>query len=333
MSIRTLHIGLGPIGNAVARQCATRKGFKVVGAVDIDPEKVGKDLGEVIGLGKKLRVSVTEDIARTIRAAKPDVALLCTSSSLARVMPQIEAVLKLKVPIVSTTEELAYPAGKNRRLAKQIDELARKAKVAVLGTGVNPGFTMDALPITLTGVCADVKTIRVDRIQDASIRRLPFQQKIGAGLTADEFQAKVDGGTVRHVGLTESISMIADAMGWKLDRITDEIKPKIAEREVSSQFLTVERGRVCGLVQDGIGYRKGEPIVTLHMEAYLGSPETYDAVTVEGTPALSMKIAGGVHGDVATASITVNSIPKVIGAAPGFHTMRSLPIPSWFGGK
>jgi 4-hydroxy-tetrahydrodipicolinate reductase len=333
MPIRTLHIGLGPIGIAVARQCATRKGFRIVGAVDIDPEKVGKDLGEVLGHGRKLKVVVGDDIVKAIKATRPDVALLCTSSSLAKVMPQIEAVLARKVPIVSTTEELAYPAGKNRKLARKIDELARKAKVAVLGTGVNPGFTMDALPITLTGVCADVKTIRVDRIQDASIRRLPFQQKIGAGLTAEEFQAKVDGGTVRHVGLTESISMIADAMGWKLDRITDEIKPKLAEREVSSQFLTVERGRVCGLVQDGIGYRKGEPIVTLHMEAYLGSPETFDAVTVEGTPSLSMKIAGGVHGDVATASITVNSIPKVIGAAAGLHTMRSLPIPSWFGGR
>jgi 4-hydroxy-tetrahydrodipicolinate reductase len=192
---------------------------------------------------------------------------------------------------------------------------------------------MDALPITLTGVCADVKTIRIDRIQDASVRRLPFQQKIGAGLTAAEFQAKVDGGTVRHVGLTESITMIADAMGWKLDKVTDVIKPKLAEREVSSQFLTVDKGKVCGLVQDGIGYRKGAPIITLHMEAYLGAPESFDAVTVEGTPALSMKIAGGVHGDVATASITVNSIPKVIAASGGLHTMRSLPIPSWFGGK
>ena len=203
----------------------------------------------------------------------------------------------------------------------------------MLGTGVNPGFTMDALPITLTGVCSDVKAIRVDRIQDASVRRLPFQQKIGAGLTAAEFQAKVDGGTVRRVGVIESITMIADAMGWKLDSVTDVIEPKIATREVTSQFLTVDKGQVCGLVQDGIGYHKGEPVIVLHMEAYLGAPESFDAVTVEGTPALSMKIAGGVHGDVATASITVNSIPKVIEARGGLHTMRSLPIPSWYGGK
>lgn len=333
MPIRTLHIGLGPIGVGVARQCATRKGFKIVGAVDIDPAKAGKDLGEAIGLDRKLKVKVTTDIAATIKATRPDVALLCTSSSLARVMPQIEAVLKAKVPIVSTTEELAYPAGPRKRLGKKIDEMARKARVAVLGTGVNPGFTMDALPIALTGACEQVTSIRVERVQDASIRRLPFQQKIGAGLTREEFEAKVDAGTVRHVGLTESVQMIADAMGWKLDTITDEIEPKVADRPVSSQFITVEKGRVCGLLQDGVGYKDGKPLITLHMEAYLGAPETYDAVIIDGTPSLHSKVAGGFHGDIATASITVNSIPKVMAASPGLHTMRTLPIPSWYGGR
>jgi len=333
MPIRTLHIGLGPIGLGVVRQCAVRRGLKIVGAVDIDPAKAGKDLGEVAGLGKKLRVSVMSDITAAIKATKPDVAVLCTSSALGKVMPQIEAILARKVPIVSTTEEMAYPAKRNRRLAARIDALAKKARVAVLGTGVNPGYAMDALPIALTGICERVDAIRVDRIQDASIRRLPFQQKIGAGLTAAEFQAKVDAGTVRHVGLTESVSMIADAMGWKLDTITDEIQPKIAEREVSSQFLTVPAGRVCGIIQDGIGYQDGRALITLHMEAYLGSPETYDAVRIEGSPAIHSKVAGGFHGDVATASITVNSIPKILQAGPGFQTMRSMPIPSWFGGR
>jgi 4-hydroxy-tetrahydrodipicolinate reductase len=330
--IRVLHFGLGPIGAAVVRQVAERRGFRIVGAVDIDPAKVGRDLGEVAGLGRRLRIKVLADAKKAIKAGKPDVVALCTSSSLKGVTPQIETILKLKVPIVSTTEELSYPVGGNLRYARAIHAMAKKAKVAVLGTGVNPGFTMDALPITLTGVCERVDSIRVDRIQDARIRRLPFQQKIGAGLTREQFQRKVDSGTVRHVGLTESITMIADAMGWKLDRVTDDIQPKIAVETVASEFLAVDPGYVCGLVQDGIGYRAGQPIITLHMEAYLGAPESYDAVEIAGSPTLKMKIAGGVHGDVATASITVNSIPKVLEAAPGLHTMRDLPIPSWFGG-
>ncbi|HJU43194.1 MAG TPA: hypothetical protein VJ691_10285 [Vicinamibacterales bacterium] len=332
MAIRVLMYGLGPIGAAVARQLASRKGFQIVGAVDIDHNKVGLDLGQVIGLDKKLRVRVTNDAGSAIKTGRPDVAVLCTSSSLKKVMPQIEAVLKKKVAIVSTTEELSYPVGKNRALAKKIDALAKKAKVAVVGTGVNPGFAMDALPITLTGICERVESIRVDRIQDARSRRLPFQQKIGSGLNKEQFEQKVKDGSVRHVGLAESVTMIADAMGWKLDKVTDEIHPKIADRAVESELIAVDPGYVCGIVQDGVGYMKGKPVVTLHMEAYLGAPESYDAVTVEGSPRITQKIAGGLHGDVATASITVNSIPKILRVSPGLRTMADMPIPSWFGG-
>jgi 4-hydroxy-tetrahydrodipicolinate reductase len=201
-SIKVLHFGLGPIGAAVVRQVASRPGFRIVAAVDIDPAKAGRDLGEVAGVGRALKVKVSPDARKALKASKPDVVVLCTSSSLERVMPQMETILKAKVPIVSTTEELAYPAGANVKLARQLDRLARKAKAAVVGTGVNPGFVMDALPITLTGVCERVDAIRIDRIQDARVRRLPFQQKIGAGLTREQFQKKVDDGSVRHVGLT-----------------------------------------------------------------------------------------------------------------------------------
>jgi 4-hydroxy-tetrahydrodipicolinate reductase len=218
------------------------------------------------------------------------------------------------------------------RYARAIHQLAVKGKVAVLGTGVNPGFVMDALPIMLTGVCERVEAIRVDRIQDARVRRLPFQQKIGAGLTREQFQRKVDDGSVRHVGLAESVSMIADALGWKVDRITDEIQPRIATATVASEFLAVDPGYVCGIVQDGIGYRDGQAIITLHMEAYLGAPESYDAVEITGSPALRMKMAGGVHGDIATASIVVNSLPRILEVAPGLHTMRDMPLPAFFGG-
>jgi 4-hydroxy-tetrahydrodipicolinate reductase len=333
MTIRVMHFGLGPIGAGVLRQVAARKGFKPVGGIDIDPALVGKDLGEIAGLDRKLGVKVMDDPAAAIKKAKPDVIVLCTLSSVKAIVPQIESVLKFRLPIVSTTEELSYPFWSNKKAAKKIDEMARKAKVAVLGTGVNPGFTMDALPIMLSGVCARVDSVRVDRIQDARSRRLPFQKKIGSGLTSEQFQERVDAGTVRHVGLTESIAMIADAFGWKLDRITDTIGPKIAEREVSSEFLKIEPGLVCGIIQDGIGFKGEQPVITLHMEAYLGAPESYDAVTIEGNPRIYSKVEGGIHGDIATASITANMIPKILTAPPGLRTMRDMALPSYYGGK
>jgi 2,4-diaminopentanoate dehydrogenase len=332
-NIKVMHFGLGPIGAAIVKQVAARPGFKIVGAIDIDAAKVGRDVGDVVGLSKRIGAKVSDDAAKALKAAKPDVVMLCTTSSIKAVLPQIETVLKAKVPVVSTTEELSYPGYTHIRQARQIHAMAKKAKVAVLGTGVNPGFAMDTLPIALSAVCERVDRIVVQRIQDARIRRLPFQQKIGAGLTTEQFQKKVDDGTVRHVGLTESIAMIADAMGWTLDRITDEIQPKLATVTISSEYLAVDPGYVAGIIQDGVGYRKNEPVIKLHMEAYLGSPETFDSVDIEGSPNLSMKIAGGIHGDVATASIAVNSIPKVLQAPPGLHTMRDLPLPSFFSGR
>jgi hypothetical protein len=333
MRIRVLQIGLGPIGVAVAKQVVTRDGFKLVAAVDVDPAKVGREVGELFDEGSTLRVKVGSSIGRAIRATEPDVAVLCTSSSLKVVMPQIVEVLKHRVPIVTTTEEAAYPVPRNRRVARQLDEAARKAKVAILGTGVNPGFMMDALPIALTAACERVDRIDVQRVQDARIRRLPFQQKIGAGLTPREFQIKVDDRGVRHVGFAESIYMIADAVGWRLERVTETIAPQIAESAVESEFIAVEPGKVSGIVQEGAGYVKGERRIGLRLEAYLGAPASYDSVLIEGVPRLYSRIEGGVHGDIATASMAVNAIPAVIVARPGFRTMRDMRLPSFYGGR
>lgn len=333
MTIRVMHVGLGPIGAAVAKQIVARKGFRLVAAVDIDQNKIGRDVGDVAELGGRIRVKVGDDIRKAAKATKPDIAILCTSSSLKSVMPQLEELLKLKLPVVSTTEELAYPAPRNRRLAKQIDQMARKAKVAVLGTGVNPGFAMDALPIALTGVCEHVERIEVRRVQDARIRRLPFQQKIGAGLTREQFQQQIALGTVRHVGFTESIQMIGDAMGWTLTRITDDVRPWIAEEEVESELLAVDIGYVAGISQEGVGYVGEEAKIRLQLDAYFGAPESFDSVLIDGSPRIYSKVQGGIHGDIATASMTVNSIPHVMTAAPGLRTMRDMPLPSFFASK
>jgi 4-hydroxy-tetrahydrodipicolinate reductase len=315
----------------VARQLAHRDQFRIVGAIDVDPAKVGRDVGELAGLGRPIRVKVSPDSRTTLKKSKPDVVVLCTSSSIKSVLPQLEDVLKAKLPVVTTTEELSYPVKKHTTLARKIDAMAKKAKVAVLATGVNPGFVMDALPIALTAVSERVESIAINRVQDARTRRLPFQQKIGAGLTRDQFDREVTRGSIRHVGLAESISMIADALGWKIDRITDQIKPKIADRTVESEFLAVDPGYVSGIIQDGAGYKNGTPVIKLHMEAYLGAPESFDSAVIEGVPRLEMKIVGGVPGDIATTSIVINSIPKVLAAKPGLQTMRHLPLPSYCG--
>ena len=333
MTVRVIQMGLGPIGAGVARQIVERPGFELVAAVDIDPEKVGKDVGEFCDMEESVGLVVEKNLAAVLGRGEADVVAHCTSSSLESIVPQLEAILDAGLPVVSTTEELSYAWYPQKELAEQIDAMAREAGLAVVGTGVNPGYAMDTLPTVLTGACERVDSITVDRVQDASIRRLPFQQKIGAGLEPDDFREKAEKLEIRHVGLTESVAMIAASLGWEMERITDVIEPKITAEAVSSQYMTVNPGQVAGLIQDAVGYRDGEPLIKLHMEAYLGSPESYDAVRIEGSPALYSRIEGGIHGDIATASVTVNTIPRVIAAPAGLQTMRDLPIPSWWSGS
>jgi 4-hydroxy-tetrahydrodipicolinate reductase len=310
----------------VAKLALQRPDIKLVGAVDIDKEKVGRDLGELIGLDKKLGIRITDDVDRLLAKKKVDVVFHQTSSSLKTVAPQLTKLLKFGVNIVSTTEELAYPYHSHPQLAAEVDRVAKANGVTVLGTGVNPGFLMDSWVLFMTAVCQEVKRVKAIRIQDASSRRLPFQKKIGAGWTPEEFQKLVDNGTLRHVGITESISMIAAGLGWKLDDITETIEPVIAKKRVKSQYITVESGQAAGVRQLGHGLRGKEEIITLEFEASLGAPESYDAIYISGTPNMEVVIKGGTHGDIATAAITVNSARRVVEAPPGLITMKDLPI-------
>ncbi len=333
MTIRVLQVGLGPIGIGVLRQVIDRQGFGLVGAVDIDPQKVGKDAGEAAGLGTTLGLEVEADLGAALNRGGIDVAVLCTGSALERVLPQFEAVVAAGVPVVSTTEELAYPEYSSPKLAARLDAAAKKGGAAVLGTGVNPGFAMDLLPLTLTLPCERVDAITVHRIQDASQRRIPFQVKIGSGMAEEDFRAKVERGEMGHVGFTESVAMIAAGLGWKMDRITDTIEPRIAEAATESGLGRIAAGKVIGITQDAVGYRHGEAAIRLHMEAYLGAPESYDEVRIEGSPNLRSRVEGGIPGDIATVSIVVNCLPRILHAPPGLITMKDLPVASWWSGK
>lgn len=324
--IRAVQYGCGPIGCSVAKLASQRRDIELVGAIDIDKDKVGKDLGEVVGLDKPLGVTISDDTDAVLSQTKPDIVLHTTSSWLKKVSEQLAGIIRAGINIVSTTEELSFPWRKEPGLAAEIDKLAKEHKVTVLATGINPGFLMDTWPLAMTAVCQEVKQVRVARIQDASPRRLPFQKKIGAGCTLEEFKKLVDTGTLRHVGLAESIAMIAAGLGWELDDIRDEIEPIVAESEVRSQYLTVKPGQAAGVKQIGRGFSGGREVITLDFQAYLGAKESYDAVYITGTPNMEVVIKGGTHGDIATAAMVVNATRRVVEAPPGLVTMKDMPL-------
>lgn len=324
--LRVIHVGLGPIGQGIARMALETEGLKVVGAADVAPDKAGKDLGVVLGFPRKLRVRVEPDLRRLLRRTRADVAVLSTSSSLKLVKGQAALLLQKGLNVVSTCEELAFPTPKNQSAFKDLDRIARARKASILGTGVNPGYAMDALALMLTAPCARVERVSVTRVVDAATRRLPLQRKVGAGLNLNQFRRAMTEGTVRHVGLPESVHMIASALGFKLDKLEETLEPAIAPRDLDTEYLRIPAGAVAGIKQTARGYTKGNLVISLDLQMYVGAESPRDHVLVDGVPPIDMTISGGVAGDVATAAITLNCIPKLMGARPGVLTMKDLPL-------
>jgi hypothetical protein len=324
--IRVIQFGIGVIGRGVTKVLAKKKTMRIVGAIDV--ANVGKDLGVVAGLGRKLGVRITHNLQETVKRGKPQVAIHTTSSSLKKVYPELEKLIQAKVNVVSSCEELSYPYQKSPALATRLDRLAKRCGVAVLGTGVNPGFLMDAWPLFMSGVCTDVKEVKVSRLQDASSRRIPFQEKIGAGKTKSQFRRLVQEGKIRHVGLPESVAMIAAGLGWKVDKITETIGPILYRKTVKSDYITVKPGRVAGVKQVGRGWSKGKVLITLNFEASIGAGEPYDSVSLKGTPNMEVRVKGGTHGDIATVAMLTNAVSRILEIPPGLKTMKDLIISS-----
>lgn len=317
--ISVAQYGIGPIGAEIARLLLTKPWVKVVAAVDIDPDKIGKDLGMVIGLGREVGVTVTSELQ-----VKPDVVCHSTGSRLRDVSGQLESLLERGCHVVSTCEELSFPL--DIEIREKLQLVARKANVALLGTGVNPGFVMDKLPLTITSVCQEVKSVEIIRIQNASTRREPLQRKVGAGMTVDEFRAAVDAGKIKHMGLRESLMLVGNGLGVEFENVSDEkIEPIVADREITTQYLKVAPGQVAGVHQTIYG--KGRIDVSLELRMYVGAEAVAaDRVIVRGVPDVEMTIKDGVHGDRATAAMVVNSIPRIVQARAGVLTMDDISI-------
>jgi hypothetical protein len=325
-AVKVLHVGLGPIGQGIARLVADTDGLQVVGATDLAPDAAGKDLGTLLGLPRKLKVKVAAAPDSFIRKSRADVAVLCTSSSLKAIKPQLALLIQRGMNVVTTCEELAYPVPENMAAFRELDKLAKKKKVSVLSTGVNPGYTMDALALMLTAPCARVARVAVTRVVDAGTRRLPLQRKVGAGLNLNQFRRAITEGTVRHVGLVESVHMIAAGLGWKVDRVEETLDPAIAPRDLDTDYLRIPAGAAAGIRQHARGWIKNEPVISLDLQMYVGAESPRDHVLVDGLPPIDMTITGGVAGDIATAAIVVNSIPKLLSAPAGVLTMKDLPL-------
>lgn len=331
MPIKVAVYGLGPIGMLIAKNVIKREELQLVAAFEVDPFKIGKDLGEFLGLGEKLNLTISSeaDATEILKKNEVDVVLHSTSSYLDKIYPQVEKCIEAGTDLISTSETLVNPWYRYPQLASKIDRIAKEQNVSVLGAGINPGFIFDTLPILMTLVCAEVNSIKIVRSLDAAKRRFSFQKKYGLALSIEEFKQKMNNGEITaHVGYAESIDLVASALGVKLTKIVEKQEPIVAKENVRTQYFDIAPGRVSGIYGYGIGYNGEKEFVRVELFAEVGREE-FEEITIEGIPPIKWK-SSGTAGDTATAAIVVNLIPRVLEAQAGLLRITDLPIPSAF---
>ncbi len=311
MSTAVIVFGAGPIGIGVARELATRASLRLLAVVDTDPGKQGSS-------GAVEVVQRPPDVAAAV-------AVLTTTSSLRKLAPLALDCIARGWHVVSTCEELAWPfGGALDDVASSLDNAARAAGVCVLGTGVNPGFVMDALPLALTAPCRAVTQVRVERVQDAAPRRRPFQDKVGVGMQPDDVTRGLRQRSMGHVGLENSARMVAHRLGLVVTAFHEVGTVVVAQHEVTCGQRTVHSGEVLGVEQTGTARHEGGVAVELYFRATFGQIGAHDRVLVSGEPSIDVTVAGGIPGDTATCAMVVNSIPTLLWARPGLRTMADI---------
>lgn len=322
--IRTVHIGLGTIGRDIVKTAILSGKAHPVAAVD--PLYAGQNLGRVPEV-PEITAPVYHDLSDAL-AASPEVAVISTFSKVEAIADDLRQLISAGVNVVSTCENLSYPWLKSPALAEELDQAAREAGVTIVGTGVNPGFVLDCLPVMLCRPCETVRRVSATRVVNTSLRRKQLQLKTGAGMVREDFESKAEASLLGHVGLAESACLIARGLGWKVDHrnLEESIEPVINDRRVQTEHVVSEPHQAKGQLQNVIvrGEHGREIRLTLKME--LGATEEYDEIVIEGDPSVTARIIGGIFGDSATVGCTVNIIRQVLMARPGLLTVLDLPL-------
>lgn len=331
MVYKVLVWGLGAMGSGIAKNILKKQRLQLVGAIERDPSKIAKNLGETLGIGK-IDQSIYSDPEIALERTKPDIVVIATNSFVHEVLDKIEIAARKHVNVLTIAEEMAYPQRSNIEETQIIENLARRYGVSVLGTGINPGFVLDLLIIALTGAVLRVDRIKAKRVNDLSAFGKTVMETQGVGTTPEEFVRGLRAGTiVGHVGFQQSIAMIADALGWKLDRIEETREAIVSKTERKTKIVHVEPGMVAGCRHIGRGYCGDELKVELvHPQQILPElegVETGDYIDIYGDPEIHLSIKPEIPGGKGTIALATNMIPSVVEAPPGLLNMSDLPVP------
>lgn len=326
-------LGTGQMGSGIVRLLLRKQGVELVGVYGRRADRAGVDVAEAIGLDQKTGVKLTNDLPGLLSSVKPDVVIQATCSKVEQAVDEIKTAVQGGANVISIAEEMAFPFYEAPGPSEEIHRLAMDSRVTVVGTGINPGFVLDLLVISLTGVCYNVESITAKRINDLSPYGPSVLQTQGVGITPAAFKKGVeDGSVVGHFGFPESISMIATALGWKIDRIEQSRQPIISRVHRETQFVKIEPGLTAGCTHTAKGYMGGKPVIHLihpqQVHPHLEDVQTGDYIEIKGEPDVNFSSGPEIPGGIGTIALAVNMIPQVVTSLPGLKTMADLPVPA-----
>ena len=326
--------GFGAMGSGMAKMILSKKGFDIVGISDSYEKIIGKSIFTILDLENPLShdVLIEKNIEKILIREKPDLVLLATDSFTRKAFDKIKLIVEHKCNVISTAEEMAFPAAKEPKLTKEMDKLAKDNGVTILGTGINPGMMMDLLAICISGVMQNVESMQIKRVNSLSPFGPTVMEEQGVGLSLDEFNKKLENNEISgHVGFIESTYMIAKALGLKVEKFEQSLTPIIANIERKSKYGFAKVGDVAGVNMKSISTLSNNiEIDMIHpqqIEPELEGINTGDFVKINGSPEINLSNIPEVDGGIGTIAICVNMIPHVINSKPGLKTMIDLPVP------
>ena len=333
-NIKVVIWGFGAMGKGMADMILSKKGVEITGVCDLHPDLVGKSMFNAtkVTQGNHPEVIVSDDIESLLNKENCDLVLLATDSYTRKAFPKMKMILEKGINVISTAEEMAYPKAQEPELAKELNDIAKANGVTVLGTGINPGFIMDLLVIALSGVMSNVTHIEANRVNSLSPFGPAVMEEQGVGITLDEFNHGVETDTLAgHVGFAESVYMIADAIGVKLDGFEQQMKPIVTTIDRKSPYGFAAAGNIAGVNMTGQGIIDNEVFIDMkhpqQIEPEMEGTHTGDYINIKGTPNVHMAITPEIDGGIGTIAMCVNMIPHVLNSRPGLKTMIDLPVP------
>ncbi|MBI4186189.1 MAG: hypothetical protein HY530_01625 [Chloroflexi bacterium] len=330
---RVILCGLGAVGREIARTIVEKRDMEIVAATDISDKLVGKDVGQVIGIGRDIGVTISGNVSKVVKTVDADVVILATTSYFKDIYDVAKQALEAGKNVMSPGEQAGFPWTDAPDLARRIDDIARKKGVTFVGTGMTPGFFMDYLPISLTSAVRRVDRIIIRGVANwGAVSAYDFELA-GFGKTIEEFNEGVaKGRVVGLMCLRALMEETAQSLGWSVDEYKEAKRGIISKSRRVADHGVVEPGTVCGFEQNAHGFYRGKEVITYNRMYFINPTLEEDGVevgfvfTIEGEPGLECSLKGGVvsHVVLSTAARMVNSIPQVITAPPGLLSVYEL---------